>query len=1276
MRINKYNKPKNSTSGSGRATNTVTFVGGSISGGGGICDEARKLLETHLIYGQPFNGTQDVDGELTTSGSITADGDISTKAAVNANTVNADSVNAATVDADSIVADTGSIDALSGSTLKYTDAEIKKAIIDTLTSIDITTENLTVTKQAHFFELIIDKIKAAGGAILLTPADGFKVDLVREVNHAPRFYKLYWKATDGDKAISNMWKVGDQAICQTFNNAEVGTNYNVSNKYYWSLVKSVGTETIEGIDYHYIQIEGSENTNTAANYDGVVNPEVGDEIAMLGYRGTDDADRQSAIYLAAYSSIDPTLKAPLICHYKGINNFDLKSHKYTYFAANGSEIRGNLKVESGKTVEEEIADKSLTIVSNIIEYATSTSGTTAPTTGWTTTVPYTPPSNYLWSRTTVNYSDGSSTVSYSVTRFGANGKAGDQGDSGKDGASYTDNLLLGTQRFEGTQWKNLSYWTDANQEYMGCKVLKRDANSYGVYQEFNAIEGETYTFSAYVKSDGGDVRYYFTISTGDGVVTPLQKDVPEESSWSRQAVSFKCTKSGVIGCRVQKASDTGAIYVAGLKLERGENPNTSWSLHRDELNGEDADFYKLIPVIETATANLEDMLSVNLSYQIAHIIGNTSTVINNTGTNYRIRFKGNTESPYTLIPTGIYNIYSNSDYQPQYSNNRDETITYFQVELIEGSNILDRRIIPVKIDAAAVIEVTNDINFKVNKNTSNITTNTNDIANLKISADSITSTVEQHTTEIDNIQGQVNTNTTNISSIQQKANSIESRVTFIQNTVNYDLNNPQNWNSGTLDSGAAVGTAFNKMYARSSSVVYYNHPIQYTPDTYICINEGYQAYITYYDNDKNYLGVYEGWLSGDNVKLKEVTGAGYFGLAICKYTMPTITYEEGVKAGVIISDTKITQSLIRQTADQILLKVDEVALSINDKKIVLDGDTEINGNLTMDNSDQGFILKGDSGITQITPQSIGSYIDFTSKATTTIPIAWKRNQSLLNGAEQIEMYDYQIGQLSANTAISIRKGAIKGNWSGVTKIEDIFYIILKDGSQVKSVKVATTTNSGTILDYTTTQSGNYTIRVQFTLRPWVTTTSQFDVSLDLILPTGCFSLIGYDGMAMNFGNQKTVYFGSDGAYISYGSNRLKIDSTGIYKFGGVKQIEPQYMNLGEKVDTALSRYDTEYAPLNGCVVRRIVGYGTTYLQPNDEFIGFYAITGTTILQLPTPSKNVGRKIYVKKISDGSTCQVKGTMKKSNNTDIVESINVDVSYMFICDGIAWNAFYCG
>ena len=54
---------------------------------------------------------------------------------------------------------------------------------------------------------------------------------------------------------------------------------------------------------------------------------------------------------------------------------------------------------------------------------------------------------------------------------------------------------------------------------MGCKVLKREANNYPVYQDCEVEAGETYTFSCYIKSDGGDARYKFQVSN-EAVVTP------------------------------------------------------------------------------------------------------------------------------------------------------------------------------------------------------------------------------------------------------------------------------------------------------------------------------------------------------------------------------------------------------------------------------------------------------------------------------------------------------------------------------------------------------------------------------------------------------------------------------------------------------------------------------------------------------------------------------------------------------------------------------------
>ena len=64
---------------------------------------------------------------------------------------------------------------------------------------------------------------------------------------------------------------------------------------------------------------------------------------------------------------------------------------------------------------------SITIKSKAVEYQTSSSGTTTPTGTWSTSIPSTSQGQYLWTRTTVTYSDNTSTVSYSVARQGENG---------------------------------------------------------------------------------------------------------------------------------------------------------------------------------------------------------------------------------------------------------------------------------------------------------------------------------------------------------------------------------------------------------------------------------------------------------------------------------------------------------------------------------------------------------------------------------------------------------------------------------------------------------------------------------------------------------------------------------------------------------------------------------------------------------------------------------------------------------------------------------------
>ena len=77
---------------------------------------------------------------------------------------------------------------------------------------------------------------------------------------------------------------------------------------------------------------------------------------------------------------------------------------------------------------------SVSVVSTTVEYQISSSATSAPQSGWSTTVKQaTDAQPFLWSRTVVKYSDGKSTTTYGVAYKGKNGTNGKDGAVGPQG---------------------------------------------------------------------------------------------------------------------------------------------------------------------------------------------------------------------------------------------------------------------------------------------------------------------------------------------------------------------------------------------------------------------------------------------------------------------------------------------------------------------------------------------------------------------------------------------------------------------------------------------------------------------------------------------------------------------------------------------------------------------------------------------------------------------------------------------------------------------------
>ena len=62
------------------------------------------------------------------------------------------------------------------------------------------------------------------------------------------------------------------------------------------------------------------------------------------------------------------------------------------------------------------------ITSTTITYASSSSGTTAPSSGWTSAVPSVPPGEFLWTKTVWTYTDNTTEAGYNVGKIGVDGR--------------------------------------------------------------------------------------------------------------------------------------------------------------------------------------------------------------------------------------------------------------------------------------------------------------------------------------------------------------------------------------------------------------------------------------------------------------------------------------------------------------------------------------------------------------------------------------------------------------------------------------------------------------------------------------------------------------------------------------------------------------------------------------------------------------------------------------------------------------------------------------
>ncbi|MCT2902503.1 hypothetical protein EFM47_01900 [Streptococcus thermophilus] len=182
------------------------------------------------------------------------------------------------------------------------------------------------------------------------------------------------------------------------------------------------------------------------------------------------------------------------------DNSSETGYQKTYIAKDGNDGNDGLPGKDGVGIK-----------TTTITYASGTSGTTAPASGWSSQVPNVPAGQYLWTKTVWDYTDNTSETGYSVAKMGETGPKGDRGERGLQGLQGIqgpkgDQGIPGPKGADGkTQYTHIAYADTIS----GSGFSQTDTNKayIGMYQDFNAEDSQNpqdYRWSKWKGSDGKD----------------------------------------------------------------------------------------------------------------------------------------------------------------------------------------------------------------------------------------------------------------------------------------------------------------------------------------------------------------------------------------------------------------------------------------------------------------------------------------------------------------------------------------------------------------------------------------------------------------------------------------------------------------------------------------------------------------------------------------------------------------------------------------------------
>lgn len=304
-------------------------------------------------------------------------------------------------------------------------------------------------------------------------------------------------------------------------------------KYSWSLIR--GKDGIDGVSPTVsVTKNGTTTTITITDKNGTHTQTVKD--GTDGTPGAAGKDGKTSYFHVKYSNDggktftgnsgeDTGIYMGSYTDYTEADSTDVKKYNWV-----------KVKGDKGDTGQKGQDGTSVTITSKSVTYQASTSGTTAPTGTWSTSVPTVNNGQYLWTKTTVQYSDGNKTEAYSVSYKGTNGTNGTSVTVSKTEVTYQVSTS-GTNAPTGT-WSTTMPSCDQGQ-YLWTKTYVKysdgkDTTSYSV--SYKGVDGEKFAFNMLRETNQGSKHW---INMGASGKYSVESITTEDSI---NAVKLICTE--------------------------------------------------------------------------------------------------------------------------------------------------------------------------------------------------------------------------------------------------------------------------------------------------------------------------------------------------------------------------------------------------------------------------------------------------------------------------------------------------------------------------------------------------------------------------------------------------------------------------------------------------------------------------------------------------------------------------------------------------------------